>query len=105
MLMWILYDTIIALIVNVILSIFLILFLMNAHELHGLLALSDEDATSNKLMQDDKPKSRSSSRSGSEVSEGGTPVQRTKKAKGLSEIEVRESNSKVHKYDQFFDDF
>ena len=53
MLMWILYDALVALIVNIVLAIFLVVFLQNCFELYNELSLSDEDATSNKLMQEE----------------------------------------------------
>jgi len=51
--MWICYDYITAFVVSIILIGFFILFMQNGFELYNQLYIADEDATSNKLMQDE----------------------------------------------------
>jgi hypothetical protein len=51
--MWICYDYITAFIVSIVLIGFFILFMQNGFELYNELYIADEDATSNKLMQDE----------------------------------------------------
>jgi hypothetical protein len=59
LLVWVLYDILVALVVSFVLICFFIMFMQNGFELYNLLHIKDEDATSNKLMQqqDEKPKS------------------------------------------------
>ena len=53
LLMWICYDFIIALVVSIILAVFFFVFMQNGFELYNELYIADEDATSNKLMQEE----------------------------------------------------
>ena len=106
MLMWICYDAIVALIVNIVLAIFLVVFLQNCFELYSQLSLKDEEATSNKLLQDEKVKpakssSARSSNSGSVIGDDGLAVAKPKKIKASDDPE----EVKAHKYEEFFDNF
>lgn len=60
LLMWICYDFIIAFVVSIVLGIFFFVFMQNGFELYNQLYIADEDATSNKLMQDEPRKNKGS---------------------------------------------
>jgi hypothetical protein len=49
LLMWILYDGVVALVINIILGLFLYFFVRNGYDLYDMLYVTDEEATSNSL--------------------------------------------------------
>jgi hypothetical protein len=104
LLMWICYDVIIALVVSIVLGVFFFVFMQNGFELYNQLYIADEDATSNKLMQDEPTKIKGSmSQDNQSAYESGndsfSPEVRSKKGKPQSNDPLRVSNSKQHKYE------
>ena len=54
LLMWILYDPVVALSINIVLGIFLYFFVTNGLEIFGLLYVSDDQAISNSFGVEDR---------------------------------------------------
>lgn len=109
LLVWLCYDFLVALVVSFVLFGFFVVSMQNGFELFELLFIKDEDATSNKLMQHtDSKVSRQSQNSSESAPISNSPVQlkeRKVSDKASSSDMLRQSNSKQHKYEQFFDNF